>query len=89
MPFDGSKASMEAFWRSKGVTASSQIDKLTSMAGYRKLYGDLDRIDQKLEQVRVLCEVFPIQRDSCLDQAMIDWYVFLLTPIAEKDASWR
>jgi hypothetical protein len=48
----GLKQAMAAYWRGKGVTIKSQVEKLASMACNRKLYGDFARIDQKLEQVR-------------------------------------
>ena len=54
MRTDSSKTMVEAFWKSKGVTVKSQLQKLAGMANTRKLYGDFKRIELKLEQVLTL-----------------------------------
>jgi hypothetical protein len=41
-----------AFWRAQGVTTKNQLSKLTLLASSRKLYCDLERIAEKLDQVR-------------------------------------
>lgn len=43
---------MTAFWRAQGVTTKNQLSKLTLLASSRKLYCDLERIAEKLDQVR-------------------------------------
>lgn len=43
---------MADFWRSKGLSSKSQLDKLVALAHSRKLFSDPPRIDLKLQQLR-------------------------------------
>jgi len=45
---------MRHFWRSKGVSAKLQLEKLVGLAQTRRLYADPSRIDIKLQQLRTL-----------------------------------
>lgn len=47
-------AFMTDFWRSKGLSSRSQLDKLVALAHTRKLYSDRPRIDLKLHQLRTM-----------------------------------